>query len=628
MPCAPRARHPPSCSTSTPWSTCAAVAGSARPARCSARRCRSSRSSGCATGTSCPLERVRTSTRAIARLEDLAVEAATVAARAASTASTSPCTTSTRRSGPSGWPSGCARGWGRSARCGSSSSGPSSGRTSGRGRSPSPWCPGWCRGRGALTDGLCSSSRSPSWRSSASSSGRSTRRRSWPGRSDTTCARPGRATRARRTPGGCSGASGECSCSCSTSRKAYLPTLLVLRTMGTVPALVAGLAVVLGHVFSPFLRGRGGKGVACALGAVLAVEPFVGLGAVVVFALAKTVLPFVGEASVVTMGVVGLVGVLGLVGLAPFVGPVVGVWLVLLSRARAVAPPAQHRRLVVAAACRDGRRWPRACPQATRDGRCPRLRGTRRPSLRRPRRPQSGPGYAVLHSGRGASGRAARPFLSVGVCRDVTPPSSSRPGPWLGSVRRGATCRPLRRGLHRDPRVSAARRATAAAPAGHAMHGLSRWGWVRVPVALEGARWQPGRSAVLGCRRRDAAGGRGVRAPGGLGHLRRREGGVMAPGGGSRAGPTGVTAGAAPVGVTADATARGIVGTRGEETSGAGMVTRGGAPTVTGTPGAAVVVHVVGQVRRPGVLRLAAGSRVADALDAAGGPTPRPTSLG
>jgi competence protein ComEA len=52
------------------------------------------------------------------------------------------------------------------------------------------------------------------------------------------------------------------------------------------------------------------------------------------------------------------------------------------------------------------------------------------------------------------------------------------------------------------------------------------------------------------------------------------------------------------------------------------MVTRGGAPTVTGTPGAAVVVHVVGQVRRPGVLRLAAGSRVADALDAAGGPTP------
>ncbi len=62
--------------------------------------------------------------------------------------------------------------------------------------------------------------------------------------------------------------------------KAYLPTLLVLRTIGLAAALLAGLAVVLGHVFSPFLRGRGGKGVACALGAILAIVPWVGLAAV------------------------------------------------------------------------------------------------------------------------------------------------------------------------------------------------------------------------------------------------------------------------------------------------------------------------------------------------------------
>jgi len=126
--------------------------------------------------------------------------------------------------------------------------------------------------------------------------------------------------------------------------KAYLPTLVVLRTMGLVAALVAGFAVVLGHVFSPFLRGRGGKGVACALGTVLAIEPWVALGALVVFGLVKIAVPFVGEASVVTMGLVGVVGALATLGAVPFIAPAVGVWLMAIS----VLVLSRHRRNIVA----------------------------------------------------------------------------------------------------------------------------------------------------------------------------------------------------------------------------------------------------------------------------------------
>ena len=56
--------------------------------------------------------------------------------------------------------------------------------------------------------------------------------------------------------------------------KAYVPTLAVLQ-LGAPPELAAatGFAAFAGHIYSPWLRFKGGKGVACGLGAFLALSP-------------------------------------------------------------------------------------------------------------------------------------------------------------------------------------------------------------------------------------------------------------------------------------------------------------------------------------------------------------------
>ncbi|MGL5853453.1 MAG: glycerol-3-phosphate acyltransferase [Phycicoccus sp.] len=134
--------------------------------------------------------------------------------------------------------------------------------------------------------------------------------------------------------------------------KAYLPTMVVLRATGTLPALVTGSAVVLGHVYSPFLRGRGGKGAACALGVVTAVQPWLGLVVVVLFLLANAALPFVGEASVVTAAGLLVVGVAGVADAVPGVSRAVGGWLVLVC----LLVLSRHRRNVRAWWARRARR--------------------------------------------------------------------------------------------------------------------------------------------------------------------------------------------------------------------------------------------------------------------------------
>ncbi|MCA0331712.1 MAG: glycerol-3-phosphate 1-O-acyltransferase PlsY [Actinobacteria bacterium] len=63
-------------------------------------------------------------------------------------------------------------------------------------------------------------------------------------------------------------------------------------------ALVSGLAAVVGHITSPYLRGRGGKGVATSFGAVLAVQPLWALPVLAVFGIAFALTRRIGLASV------------------------------------------------------------------------------------------------------------------------------------------------------------------------------------------------------------------------------------------------------------------------------------------------------------------------------------------
>ncbi len=65
--------------------------------------------------------------------------------------------------------------------------------------------------------------------------------------------------------------------------KGLVPALVMGLLIDELAGLVAGAAAVVGHVFSPFLRGRGGKGVATAFGAVLGVDPVWALVLLAVF---------------------------------------------------------------------------------------------------------------------------------------------------------------------------------------------------------------------------------------------------------------------------------------------------------------------------------------------------------
>lgn len=94
-------------------------------------------------------------------------------------------------------------------------------------------------------------------------------------------------------------------------------------------AYAVGLAAVVGHIWSPYLHGRGGKGVATTLGAILGVHPWVALVVLAVFAVALALTRWVAAGSI--FAALGLLVTAGFVlaGRAP--GDLwTGLWLVAL----------------------------------------------------------------------------------------------------------------------------------------------------------------------------------------------------------------------------------------------------------------------------------------------------------
>ena len=86
--------------------------------------------------------------------------------------------------------------------------------------------------------------------------------------------------------------------------KGYVPVLLVLLFgprfgLGETTAAFAGLAAFVGHLWPLFFRFQGGKGVATAAGALMAINPWLGLAALLSFALILAFSRYVSLASIV-----------------------------------------------------------------------------------------------------------------------------------------------------------------------------------------------------------------------------------------------------------------------------------------------------------------------------------------
>lgn len=91
--------------------------------------------------------------------------------------------------------------------------------------------------------------------------------------------------------------------------KGFIPAFVFTWFFGFIPGEVAGVAAVVGHVTSPLLKGRGGKGVATTFGAVLGVVPLVAVPPLIAFIIGYLFLRQVGIASIIGALVLGITGI-------------------------------------------------------------------------------------------------------------------------------------------------------------------------------------------------------------------------------------------------------------------------------------------------------------------------------
>jgi len=127
--------------------------------------------------------------------------------------------------------------------------------------------------------------------------------------------------------------------------KGFVPAVAFASLVGLAAGELAGLAAIIGHVTSPWLRGHGGKGVATALGAILGTHAWWALPVLAAFAIV-----------VALTRRVGLGAVAAAVVLVPTAILMTDAWH---SRALAVAIAllilVRHRANIRAALARDGR---------------------------------------------------------------------------------------------------------------------------------------------------------------------------------------------------------------------------------------------------------------------------------